>query len=161
MRDFHALALTAVLLAAPVFGASAEVTQKPGQWKEMISIKMGGLSAKQTDDIKKGGMDAFLTGAPIENKDCVKPGKTLKMIAAQATEGMFDPSCVTGDIVDNGTKLTETLTCPAIKGKGKGEYTLADGEMTGKVTLDAVNPDGGAMHSEMKVDSTWVKDSCK
>jgi hypothetical protein len=161
MRVFHALTLTALLLAAPVFGANAEPTQKPGQWSEMISIRISGLSAKQTDQMKKSGLTDFLTGDPVENKDCVKPGKTLKMIAAQATEGMFDPSCKTGDIADSGTKLTETLSCPGIKGKGKGEYTLTDGEMTGKVVLDAVNPEGSPMHDEMHVDSKWVKDSCK
>jgi hypothetical protein len=162
MRQFFAVALTATLLAAPIAGAHAQATQKPGKWDEAISIKMTGLPAKDQDDMKKGGLGAFLTGDVEHNDDCVKPpGKTLKAIAQQATEGMFDASCALNNLNESGGTLTADMICPAVKGKGHGVYTVSADTMTTKFTMDQIGKSGTPVHTDIAVESKFVKDSCK
>jgi Protein of unknown function (DUF3617) len=160
MRQFFAVPLTAILLAAPIAGAHADAMQKPGKWDEAISIKMTGLPAKDQDDLKKGGMGAFLTGDVDHNDDCVKPpGKTLNAVAQQATEGMFDASCALS-LTGSGNTLTGDMVCPAVKGKGHGVYTVTDDTLTMKFTMDQIKS-GTPVHTDMSVESKFVKDSCK
>ena len=161
MRQFFAIPLTAILFAVPIAGAHADAMQKPGKWDEAISIKMTGLPAKDQDDMKKGGMGAFLTGEAVHNDDCVKsPGKTLKAVAQQATEGMFDESCAL-TLDGSGNILTGDMICPAVKGKGHGAYSVTDDTLTMKFTMDQIGKSGTPVHTDMSVESKFVKDSCK
>ncbi len=162
MRQLFSVPLTAILLVTPIAAAHADAMQKPGKWDEAISIKMTGLPAKDQDDMKKGGMGAFLTGEAVHNDDCVKPpGKTLKAVAQQATEGMFDESCALSNLTESGNTLTGDMICPAVKGKGHGVYTVTDDTMTTKFTMDQIGKTGTPVHTDMAVESKFVKDSCK